>query len=267
MWLYIDKANVESMVKAKDPDMFYECTRMICRGIDVHYNFQKQEMMSNPYLQIWFRKTKGQGVQNRTEFTDKRNTVLPDRPVHIVDFGNGKEDVDAIYLLDDKKACDDIEKHNCILIGDVGKEYSIFEKMQCIESDHEIALSRIGSWSNYISTCCPNFPLTDIVLVDNYYFVDRRRYEANDNDLIRKLVSSVLNYPVNLVILSDNNNLGHRIYLEDEVDVIRDILIDETGNDNCNVTIVMANRNIHDRELITNYFRIKSGAGFLIKNA
>lgn len=199
MWLYIDKENVESMVKlGKDSDMFFECTRLIKRGIDVYYNFSKKEMVSSPLLQVWFNRTKGSGVNNRTKYSETTATVKPKRPLNCDDFGpNGEANVEAIFLLREQGDCQAIEKHNCVFIGNVGKEFSIFQKFINIEDPHQEQANELKSWKNYLAKWCPAFPLTDIVLADPYYFIHKKVYRANDNNVIRSLALPVNDFPVN----------------------------------------------------------------------
>lgn len=267
MWLYIDKENVESMVKAKDPDMLYECTRLIRRGIDVYYNFPKRDMMSSPLLQVWFNRTKGTGVNNRTKYSETSDTRKPRRPLNSSDFGpDGEANVEAIFLLKDENDCQRVESHNCVFIGNVGKEYAILQKFINIEDPHQEQANKIKSWNNYLSMWCPKFPLTDIVLADPYYFMRKNTYRVNDNNIIRSLASPVNDFPVSLVILTDSRYIDVNINLRDEVDNIRDILINSTNNQNCKVTIVVESNKIHDRNIITNYIQIKSGSGFQLKD-
>lgn len=54
--------------------------------------------------------------------------------------------------------------------------------------------------------------------------------------------------------------------MNEEIEVIRDILIKSTENKDCNVTIITETNKIHDRNIITNYLQIKSGSGFQIIN-
>lgn len=268
MKLYIDKENVESIVKqGKGSYMFYEYTRLIRRGIDVHYNFSKKEVTSNPLLQIWFSMTKGQGVYNQTEYSETASNIKPKRPLRCFDFGpKGNANVEAVFLLKDAKECKEVENHNCVFIESVGKEFSVFQKFINIEDPHQEQATEIGSWSKYLSKWCPNFPLTDIVLADPYYFARRDIYQRNSNNIIRALVSPVKDFPVNLVILTDFYNIDSDLKLDDEVGNLRDILIEATENEDCKVTIVAEDNQIHDRNVITNYIQVKGGSGFQLKN-
>lgn len=267
MKLYIDKENVESMVKAKDGELLYECTRLIRKGIDVHYNFPKSDFLSNSLLKIWFEKTKGHGVNNSTEYSDKDTDISPRRPLSVEAYEpGGSEDVEALYLLKDTKNCQEIEKYNCVFIGGIGREFSILGNFIKLEDSCQEQAKKLRSWSNYLSRVCPHFPLTDIVLADPYYFKRKDVYKANNNDIIHALVSSVLYFPINLVILTDSRNVDNNIKLNEEIEVIRDILIESTDNNDCNVTIITEANKIHDRNIITNYLQIKSGSGFQIIN-
>ena len=267
MRLYIDKENIESMVKAKNENLFFECTRLIRKGIDVHYNFPKSEFLSNSCLKIWFENTRGHGVNNSTEYSDKDSKISPQRPFSIEIFEpDGNADIEALYLLKDTKDCQKVEKYNCVFIGGIGTEYTILQNFIDIEDSIQEQANKISAWDVYFSNVCPQFPLTDIVIADPYYFKNKAVYLANNNDIIRSLASSVHNFPINLVIFTDNRNIDYDINLNEEVDAIRDVLAESTENEDCNVTIITEINKIHDRNIITNYLQIKSGSGFQIKN-
>ena len=170
-----------------------------------------------------------------------------------------------MYLLKDTKDCQKVEKYNCVFIGGIGTEYTILQNFIDIEDSIQEQANKISSWDVYFSNVCPQFPLTDIVIADPYYFKNKAVYLANNNDIIRSLASSVHNFPINLVIFTDNRNIDYDINLNEEVDAIRDVLAESTENEDCNVTIITEINKIHDRNIITNYLQIKSGSGFQIK--
>ena len=256
--LYIDKENIKSIVQSKDKDLFDDCARLIRKNIDIHYNFSKEEVVKDPYMQLWFRCVMGQGVGNQYEYSDSEDDVLPIRPISYKDFApDGEEDPFGIYLLDDKEACVEISEHNCVLIGEVGKELNVLQRLLKIDESDEVFARNI-QWEQY----CPKLPLTDIVLCDNYYFKDPEVYKNNNNELLRVLSSVPKNFPINVVIITRFSDVSPNIKLEEELENIKDIVQDASDNRDSAVTIIGIRDEIHDRVLITNYYRINSTAGF-----
>lgn len=269
MKLYIDKENIRSLMKSKESDFVKECLRMIRNNIDVRYNFEKtNDLMNDDAMKVWFSQTAGQGKRNETSYSQDASDIVPSRPLTIAkieSLDSGELPLNhGIFLIDDEEGCRNVSQYNCVMVGYVGQETDIFRKLLDIKEDHETFVSKIRSWSSY----CPIFPLTDIVLSDNFYFARKRVYERNDNGIIRALVSGVRNYPVNVVILAkmpDKEDV--RLFdFDDEVCNIRDAIGDVTGNYTSKVTIIIVDKEMHDRYAISNYYRVKSGAGFQIKN-
>jgi len=269
MKLYIDKENIISLMRSEDFDFVEECQRMVRRNMDVRYNFEKtNDLLKDNALKVWFMKTAGQGKQNETTFSRSQTDIVPRRPLtigNIKSLYRGELPLNlGVFLVDDEEGCLEVSLFNCVLVGAVGHEKEIFLRILRLNEDHEKLVSNIRSWSSY----CPAFPMTDIVLSDNYYFARRRVYDNNDNGIIRALVSGVHNQPINIVILSKQPD-PNDVYLfnfDDEVCNIRDAIGQETGNYDSKVTIIIVDREMHDRYAITNYYRVKSGAGFQIKN-
>jgi hypothetical protein len=259
--LYIDKENVKSFVQSKDKDLFDDCTRLIRKNIDIHYNFPKEDIAKDSYLQLWFRYVNGQGVGNNFEYSLCSEDIFPERPFSLKDFGpEGNEDPFAIYLLDEKQSCNKIKNHNCILIGAVGQEITTIKQLLDInEEEEEFAIEVFKKgWEKY----CPKLPLTDIVLCDNYYFSNYGVYKRNNNNLIRVLSSRAKKFPINVVIITRNSEISMDINIKDELDNIKDLVVEASGNEDSSVTIIGTRNAIHDRDLITNYYRIYSTAGF-----
>ena len=245
-------------MQSKDKDMLDDCISLIKKNIDIHYNFPKKEMMNDPYIQLWFVKVAGHGVGNEFEYSDSDDDILPKRPLSSADFGpDGEEDPFGIYLLEDKEACVEIAKHNCVLIGEVGKELNVLKQLLDIDDGDEVFAKNI-KWRQF----CPKLPLTDIVICDNYYFKDFDVYRYNNNELIKVLSSVAKDFPINVVIITRNSDISNRINIYDELENIREFVQEESNNRNSSVTIIGTKNGQHDRELITNYYRISSSAGF-----
>ena len=257
--LYIDKENIKSFVQTKDKELFDECVRLIRKNIDIHYNFPKEEVLKDPYMRLWFRNVMGQGVGNQYAYSCSEDDILPKRPVSYKDFApNGAEDPFGIYLLKDSEACKEVDQHKCVLIGGIGKEIEILQQLIQINEEDEVFV-KDTNWAQY----CPKLPLTDILLCDTYYFKDLGVYRNNRNELLRVLSSVPKNFPINVVIITVSSNISPSININDELDKIRDMVQEESNNSKSAVTIVgIPDGIIHDRALITNYYRINGTAGF-----
>jgi hypothetical protein len=269
MKLYIDKENILSLMKSNDSYLVKECMRMVRKNMDVRYNFEKtSDLMKDNAMKVWFLQTAGQGMQNETTFSKTKSDIVPERPLTIENIKSLYHDElplnHGVFLVNDDEGYKNVSRLNCVIIGSVGHETDIFQELLNLNEDHEKLVTKIKSWSSY----CPALPLTDIVLSDNYYFARKWVYEKNDNGIIRALVSGVRNQPVNIVIFAkkpDQNDVG-LFDFDDEVCNIRDAIGEETGNYDSKVTIIIVDREMHDRYAISNYYRVKSGAGFQIKN-
>lgn len=267
MDLYIDKENVESLMKEEDKGSIRSCAELVREGMNVHYNFSRRDFHSSENIRLWLQMTKGEGVQGETSFSEKDSDIIPRHPVRIKDFGpSGEGEFDAVYLLNKESQSEEVIKHNCILIGSVGDELKVLKKIGRLGKSYEMFLKSIGSWQDYCEEACQDFPLTDIVLVDPYYLSDIDVYLNNDNGIIRVLARSVHGYPVSVVIVTNKNHIDKDISLDDVVKEIRKLLIEETKGDKCYVSIV-AHPKIYECNLVTNYFCINSGQGFNILQA
>lgn len=258
--LYVDKENIESLVKSGDQYSLYECASLVRKGLNIHYNFSKSELKHNKRIDLWFRCTKGEGVQNEISFAENEGGIFPQHPIE----GTGALDKNrsGIFLLNKKAQCESVIKKNFVLIETVGQELNLLRRLDDLGEGHEEFLTSIASWEDYCAESCPDFPLNEFVLVDPYYFSKKEIYDEDDNELIRALVRPINQYPVCITIITNSKYLDtDNIILNDEIINIRDLLIQETGSRDCKVTIV-AHPKVHDRRTITNYFSIYSGCGF-----
>ncbi len=269
MKLYIDKENIKSILLGREEhlDLFLEIVTYIKKGLDVHYNFSKEEILKDKYIEAWFRTVKGFGVNTSSVYCPTES-VFPQHPIskHFISQISKNEDgIRSIYLIHgDKNIINSIEKKNVVLIGNEGEEYNVIQTLKAIEDKKDDIISvTIESWKSY----CPKAPVTDIILCDEHYFKNRETYRKNNNELITS-ISSFANYQINLVVLTNPFNVDPKIKLSDECDKIKE-QIRTAANisiDNCKVTI-MTSDECHSRHLITNYYRINHTSCFhLIAN-
>ena len=259
MRLYIDKENLISLMDSRSQDSFEDCARSVRRDLDVQYNFSKEEVRSNESLMAWFSRF-GQGVKGKQEFVpENAPAVCPPRPLKSNFYNSADTDCTDVYLLSDDHICDVVSQKSCILIGKVGEETKVLSSL--LLEDTEVPSTKIKSWRDY----CPALPLTDIVLCDNHYFKNKYTYKKNDNEIIRALVEIPNESPVNVIIITKQGEVDREIDLSEEQKKIKDLVKRATGSKKSTVTILTAYRT-HDRSLITNYYRIKHGSCFHLKD-
>ena len=254
MKLYIDKENLLSFIKSNTNDLFDDCSRLIKRELDVQFNFSREDSRSNEYLQAWFAHF-GEGIIGKQSFVpDDTREIIPPRPLKS-NFLNmtSKDGLKSIYLLNDNHMCDVVKNKSCIMIGKIGEEIEVLSSL--ILDDSEKATHEIMSWDDY----CPTLPLTDIILCDNHYFKHKDIYEKNNNELIRCLASIPNGSPINVIIFTKTGEIDKSIDLNQEQKTLKTIVKKESGSNKSTVTIVVSYAT-HDRNLITNYYRIKTGS-------
>lgn len=257
MKLYIDKENLISLIKSKDNYLFEDCQLLIRRELDVQYNFEKSEIWKNEYLLAWFQRF-GDGIKGEHIFSSPER-VYPARPVKSNFYiSGGGESFNSIYLIDDEHICEVIAEKSCVLIGKIGDEVNVLERLMIEKETRAIS---IESWKNF----CPKLPLSDVIITDTYYFKDKETYEKNNNELIEALANIPHNSPLNVVIITKPENCDKRINLEEEQKRIKEFVKNRTGSAKSSVTILTSNK-IHDRYLITNYYRINHGSCFHLKD-
>lgn len=260
MKLYIDKENLRSLVQSRHDEAFEDCVRLLKKQLDVHYNFPKEEMMRDEYIGFWFNKL-GDGVVTEQDYCPPKS-VVPNRENLKSNFYKdfNSEQLSSIYLIDDEHICDLVSQKGCILIGKVGQEIDMLKSIMIDGS--ETPAVKIKDWNAY----CPHLPLTDIIINDNHYFKDKAVYEANANELIQALASVPNQSPVNVVIIIKEKEISSEIDLDTECATIKELVKKATGSKNSTATIVTTYKN-HDRCLITNYYRIKHGSSFHLRNS
>ena len=259
MRLYIDKENLISLVESRKHECFEDCARVIRKELDVQYNFSKQDIRSNDFLISWFSQF-GQGIKGKQSFVPENSAnVVPPRPLKSNFYNRDSSALTAIYVLNDAHICDVVQQKSCVLVGKVGDEIKILSSL--LIEDKETLSSQIDSWKNY----CPTLPLTDVIICDNFYFKNLETYSSNDNELIKALASIPHQSPVNVVIFTKIGEVDSSINLDNEQKKISGVVKEVTGSKKSSVTIVLS-YSTHDRCIITNYYRIKHGSCFHLKD-
>lgn len=259
MKLYIDQDNVISLMKSKALPNFSDCADFVRKHLDVHYNFPKENLKSDSLLMAWFSNF-GQGVTGTHTFASNETDIFPQRPVKSNFYNAGNLDLlTSVYLLNDEHTCDVISAKSCIMIGKIGEEIKLIHSL-LLENTETRAIT-IASWKNYL----PSLPLTDIIICDNHYFKNEFVYKKNDNEIIRSLAGIPKKSPVNVVIIVKEGEVDNRIDLSSEQKKIKELVKKASNSSKSTVTILTTNKT-HDRNLITNYYRVKHGSCFHLKD-
>lgn len=277
MKLYIDEANIESFVKSKNsrPEEFLEVKLMIKKGFDVHHNFPKDELLKNNYVTAWLKEIKGQGVERDTaycpnsEITPKSSEDNDDTSKDYHNMRSVKsnfyvdydlEGLSSIFLLNiDDNTAQTLKDKGSVLVGKCGEELDLLSRFASLD-DKNTPVKDIKAWSDY----CPELPLTDLIICDNYYFNSKKAYEQDNHEFLRA-ISKYVGSQINLVIIAKKGEIDSNFDLNIEAESIRNILSTATGlsKKKCNVTIMTSYRE-HNRHAITNYYRIDCSPGFII---
>lgn len=255
MRLYIDKENILAFMSNRnsDSDLFDESIRMIKKGLNVHYNFSKKEILNNNILDAWFRRVKGSGVETDSVFCTEEDEIKPKRPIKsnfYIDYDS--VDRSSVYLLDiEENIRDLIRNKHSILIGYPGDEMSLFASLISM-NDKEALMCELNGWKDY----CPQIPLTDIIICDNHYFKNKNVYKKNDNELIKAL-AEIPKDSINVIIITKEGEIDSGINLEEECKNIKETIAQVSGlsKKKCAVTILTTYK-LHSRHVITNYYRI-----------
>lgn len=265
MKLYIDKENILAFMSNRnsDGDLFDESIRLIKKGLDVHYNFSKAEILNNQILDAWFRRVRGSGVENDSSFCSDESEIKPERPLKSNFYIRyGSEDRSSIYLLNiEENMRNTIRNKHSILIGSPGDEMGLFASLLAM-NDKEQLMYKIKSWKDY----CPQMPLTDVIICDNHYFKNINVYRKNDNELIRAL-AEIPKETINIVFITKEGEVDSEINLEDECRKIKETIANVSGisKGKCSVTI-LTTYSTHNRNIITNYYRIKPSSCVHLKD-
>lgn len=260
MKLYIDQANVISLMKSKNQSDFNDCVNLMRKHLDIHFNFPKKALLKDNLLMAWFAKFFGDGVTGKQKFAEEAEVFPPKDQRKSNFYTSGlPELLTSIYLLDDDHLCEVISSKSAILIGKVGEETKLIHSL--LLEDTETAATLITSWSDYL----PSLPLTDIIICDNHYFKFEEVYRKNNNEIIYSLSNIPNNSPVNVIIITKEGEIDGRLDLGKEQEVIKGLVKKATGSTKSSVTILTTRRS-HDRSLITNYYRVKHGSCFHLKD-
>lgn len=267
MNIYIDKKNLYSIICQNKHPLYADVIKTLRKQLSLFFNFSKNDINGDDMIMPFFQlMSDGAGESKKIVFLDEN--IFPDRPIKkdcIYDFSHTK--LSAVYLIDDENVKEIIDVGG-ILVGTIGEEFDIFEKLFLQNLDYDFHKEiKIGSiefnkWSDLSKF---NLPLTDIIFID--------RYILNDLSLIKNNLIGYLNVLcehsrdiVNIVLYIDKAKVAinyDTLILEIKTEIIK------TTTKSPHVTIVeyaeqrgQETLGEHDRTIFTNYLRIKSGDSY-----
>ena len=223
--------------------------------------------------------TMADGRSNGIVWLEER---FPKRPLSVDTVKNfSKEELMAIYLLQDDMLSD-LSGKGVLLMGSVGDELKVLSKLYINRTDNDFCniynvQSGKFSWAVLDESI---FPCAEIILVDRYVFTVKCRNEDEEDYKEKKSKIFELNlFPIlrwaclrnktsrmNIIVFTqvDMRVKGKDVEKETESNV--DLIKKNVLGFRCavNVTIILCPKNQyeHDRFLITNYLRLKSGDSF-----
>lgn len=265
----MDKANFLSLLQ--DKEKLKDCNSLIEKGINIILNFNKEELQDLTEedkfrVNTWI-KTFYDGNKNYTitlhKLLDTKNLKTNFINTELKSNLESQKSLDKklyryAFLLDNEKVVDYVKEKGATLIGKVGEESKLILSLKL--ENTEILTCKISSWIDY----CPQLPVSDMIICDNHYFKDEKTYVTNANELIKALCRLPKEAPVNCIIITKQNEVDKSFSLEKIQNEIQQLIKNLTESKKSNVAIILT-YDSHDRQVITNYFRINNGASFQLK--
>ena len=266
MRVYIDKANLSSLLSNASHTMFSDCNRMLMNKFDIHFNFKKEDIENNKDIKLWMTSLT-HGFKGEVKYlTD----LFPERPLKSNMHNSfSRDQLSAVYMIDDERI-DVIKNIGCFLIAKIGEEIDILSHLIIKDSDYsfdkKINIADLTCWGDF---CDHTSPCSDIIIVDQYILSDSNIYTHNIYELIKHFSRHAKDAEVNIVIITlekTYNKLNHSYITPNWINIqsqIKEAVKDSSGVDP-NVTFILPpkNKNEHDRTIFTNYRRIYSGDSF-----
>lgn len=189
-----------------------------------------------------------------------------------VQFDSVKDDVFFVHpeYLPTSKSIQ--EKYGCLIVSSDDSNLRQLCKLNdrrgyvCIvpEADRISQLDSAyqDSWGQALSTC-PLIPINSLIISDNYLFSDKfpERKDEGLFALLKGIIPRTLETSFHLAIFSNvGNNLFKKNDAESLITEIRNLFPEL----DMKISIVLHTKKstTHDREILSNYHRVTSGAGF-----
>ena len=261
MDIYIDKANLVSLIKSRENALYEDCLKLIKKQLNIFFNFSKDELRENEILVAWITTlSQGVGENNTINF----NSNFPIRPLKSNSTNTfSNEQLSSVYLLEDEDILK-LKGVGTVLIGSVGEEIDILEKLFFLQKDYlfekkwRINAPNFRAWNDLRPF---SLPLTDIIIVDPFILKNKDTdKDTLDSNLIEYLdVLGALTFTkVNVVVITNPNNMDYT-YEQLKNKIVNKLNVC-TGK-NPFITLVRTSKE-HDRTIFTNYKRVYSGDTF-----
>lgn len=257
MNLYIDKANLESLMSCKNRILLSDILKLIFNQLNAHYNFSRNEIMENSALSAFFQLSSSGVESAQTTFLD--SNFFPERPFKSTSTNNfTPEQLTSVILADDPDI-DKLKNAGTILVGSVGDEIEILRKVFLNLDDYlfdrelRIGSPEFNSWDDITPFATP---LTDILVIDPYIFKNSEpEPETIDVNLIKWLSCLCEKTKAKVKITIVYNS----IHVDYNLEKVRDKIIStlEGKLDKKPFVTFVSTFKEHDRTIITNYLRIK----------
>ena len=263
MKLYIDKANVLSLLSSSKDEKFLSVIKMLRNNLDVGFNFEKDSIKGNETI-----------VKFLTQFTSGRNESLkvsftpdlaPNRPLDNKFLNSVYQNKRCILLVDDQNVKPVQTMGNCLL-GGLGEEIDTLEKLMIDPIDYgfdrelSIGTAEFNSWTAIAKY---NHPFYDLIILDRYILkVDEVTLKKNIIELISQFNTNK-KAKINIVLFTLKEPNYSWTYNQLRK-LIVEAVVKKTGIEP-NFTLVWSidpEKARHDRHILTNYFWIKSGDSF-----
>lgn len=259
MRVYFDLPNFRSYVKSASNENFKTCNNMLKEHGDIFLAFDKDSL----------KKEGKQVLQAITQWTTqmnsgvKNNTIVWDKSIGKRPLSDSfydeieAEDYHALFFLTDDNAST-LSNHGCLLIAEEKKEIpAIMSLFVENVATKEFNARKMTDWQ-LIETHAS--PCTDIIIVDPFVFSQPEvTHDDNVYSIIRKLCKHAVGKAPNIVLIYNFGKASTTF--KTVIDKTKQITKEET-NEESNVTLVDISKAEHDRYIITNYKRFKSGDSF-----
>lgn len=258
MRVYFDLPNFRSYIKSASNENFKTCNNMLKKHGDIFLAFDKDSL----------NKEGKQVLQAIKQWTTQMNSGVKNEPVWNKSIGKrplsdsfydeiDAEDYHALFFLTDENVST-LSKHGCLLIAEEKKEIpAIMSLFVENVATKEFNARKMTNWQ-LVETHAS--PCTDIIIVDPYIFSQPEiTHDDNVYSIIRNLCKHADGKAPNVVIIY---NFGKALTtFKTVIGKIKQVT-KEVTNEESNVTLVDISRAEHDRYIITNYKRFKSGDSF-----
>lgn len=273
MDIYIDFPNFCSYLSSMSHRDFKEVNEIMMASCDLKFTFDQSKMamvkkdIKNKF-QIWLTGA----TKNRHGRSNEWNVLYPQRPIDRNNFLKADpQKLSSIYLISGEDA--DKESHvGCLLIADGNNDIDIIKNLQVANRFIPTKKYRIRDMTNWSNIGNNSSPCTDIIIVDQYLFLQEEIYfEKNAYAILEELSKWAKNEILNIVIFcffegcykdSSNHRVPYQIPSPSIQRAIKKKIENVVGVEP-NLTLVKLPQFCqHDRTIFSNYKMFTSGDSF-----